>query len=100
TMHEHFERVWKFIHDARGKNGRVLVHCFAAISRSPAVVLSYLCHLGDNVDDAATKLGATVWTDPDLLFIRQLMDHLGEEYSAERLTRISCTLIGRPPDER
>lgn len=90
-----FDAARAFIDAARKNNGGVLVHCFAAVSRSPAVVLSYLCHLGDTVQVAADRLGAVVWTDPDLLFLRQLMDHLGEEYTAERLLRVSNTLVGR-----
>lgn len=93
-----FDAAWRFIDEGRAKNGGVLVHCFAAVSRSPAVVLSYLCHLGTTLEEAAERLGALVWTDPDLLFLRQLMNRLGEEYAAERLVRLSCTLVGRPAE--
>jgi hypothetical protein len=91
-----FDEAWAFIDAARKSNGGVLIHCFAAVSRSPAVVLSYLCHLGATLEEAAGRLGALVWTDPDLLFLRQLMDHIGEEYTADRLLRVSCSLAGRP----
>jgi protein-tyrosine phosphatase len=94
-----FDQAWAFIDAARKANGGVLVHCFAAVSRSPAIVLSYLCHLGGTVQAAADRLGAAVWTDPDLLFLRQLMDHIGEEYTAEKLLRVSCSLAGRPSDD-
>jgi hypothetical protein len=90
-----FDRAWAFIDLARRANGGVLVHCFAAVSRSPAIVLSYLCHLGDPLEEAAARLGALVWTDPDLLFLRQLMDRLGEGYTEERLLRVSLALAGR-----
>ncbi|MFO0846259.1 MAG: dual specificity protein phosphatase [Gemmataceae bacterium] len=90
-----FDHAWRFIDEGRAQKGAVLVHCVAAVSRSPAVVLSYLCHLGATLEEAAGRLGGVVWTDPDLLFLRQLMDRLGEEYNAERLLRLSCTLVGR-----
>jgi hypothetical protein len=87
-------RVCAFIDEAREK-GKVLVHCFAAISRSPATVLAYLCHLGDSLDSAARRLSGIVWTDPDLLFLRQLADHLKVEMSSRDLERLSNVLQGR-----
>src|SRR4051794_3834100 len=62
----------------RAKGEGVLVHCFAAISRSPSMVLAYLCHLGSSLEQAARKLGAITWTDPDLLFLKQLAEYRGE----------------------
>src|SRR5262245_24790217 len=64
-MHMHFRSTCLFIDEARKKNGRVLVHCYAAISRSPSIVLSYLCHLGETMEVAGGRLGKIVWTDPD-----------------------------------
>jgi hypothetical protein len=73
----------------------VLVHCFAAVSRSPAIVLTYLCHQGATLEDAARQLGAIVWTNPDWLFLRQLARHLGEEVGERELQRWSTILLGR-----
>ena len=56
-----FPDVCRFIDDGR-RQGKVLVHCFASISRSPAVVLTYLCHLGDPLRRAAERLAGIVWT--------------------------------------
>lgn len=96
TMHAQIGPACAFIDAARRRRGRVLVHCFAGVSRSPSVVLAYLCHLGDTLEEAADRLGAVVWTDPDLLFLRQVAEHFGEETDSERLLRLSCTLLGRP----
>jgi hypothetical protein len=89
---KHLSQVCGFIDQAR-TGGRVLVHCFAAISRSPTVVLAYLCHLGHSLEEAARRLGRAAWTDPDLLFLRQLADHHGEERLD--LERLSLLLQGR-----
>jgi protein-tyrosine phosphatase len=89
----HLPRVCGFIDQAR-KQGRVLVHCFAAVSRSPTVVLAYLCHLGHSLEEAAGRLGQAAWTDPDLLFLRQLAEHHGEQ--CPDLERLSSLLQGRP----
>src|SRR6478672_2298807 len=67
----HIPGVCAFIDDAR-RQGNVLVHCFASISRSPSVVLTYLCHLGDPLEQAAERLAGIVWTSPDPIFLAQL----------------------------
>lgn len=90
----------RFIHTVRTAGGRVLVHCFAAVSRSPAIVLAYLCSLGQDMEQAARRLSQVVWTSPDFSFLRQLADHLGEESDEERIERIAILLLGRDPDER
>jgi hypothetical protein len=94
-MHEHFAAVCTFIDDARQKQGKVLVHCYAAISRSPAIVMTYLCHLGNTMEAAAQKLGDIVWTDPDWTFLEQLAGHRGDTIDDERLMRLSLLLQGR-----
>ena len=91
----HLARVCAFIDQAR-QQGRVLVHCFAAISRSPTMVLAYLCHQGNSLEQAARHLGQTAWTDPDVLHLRQLADHHGEQLAEWELERLSFLLQGRP----
>jgi hypothetical protein len=88
--------------DAARKEGAVLVHCFAAISRSPSTVLAYLCHHQKwTLEEAARHLSGVVWTDPDLLFIKQLLEQYGGEVSDRNLERLSFVLSGRRwgPDE-
>jgi len=92
---DHLRRSCEFI-DAGRREGGVLVHCFASISRSPSIVLGYLCHLGHQLEEAARQLGTIVWTDPDRLFLGQLVEHLGLVRSEEDLRALSCLLHGRP----
>ncbi len=94
-LRKHLARVCGFIDQAR-QEGRVLVHCFAAISRSPTVVLAYLCHQGRSLEEAARHLGQLAWCDPDRLFLRQIAEHHGEESGEERLRRLALLLQGRP----
>jgi hypothetical protein len=91
---KHIPGVCAFIDDAR-RQGKVLVHCFASISRSPAVVLTYLCHLGDTLEKAAERLAAIVWTSPDQIFLAQIAEHLGRTVSERKLRLIEYTLQGR-----
>jgi hypothetical protein len=90
-----------FIDAARAKEEGVLVHCFAAISRSPSTVLAYLCHKGDTLEAAARRLGALAWTDPDLLFLKQLAERYGHPVTDGELERLAFILTGRKwePDE-
>jgi protein-tyrosine phosphatase len=39
---QHFTRSARFIHNAFLKQGKVLIHCFAGLSRSPTICISYL----------------------------------------------------------
>lgn len=38
----HFKHSSNFIHDAIKNNGKVLIHCYAGLSRSPTICISYL----------------------------------------------------------
>lgn len=95
SFHRHLRRVCAFIDRARQDNGAVLVHCYAAISRSPSIVLAYLCHLGLSMEEAATRLGALVWTDPDRLHLEQLALRHGGPRSATEWERLTDLLHGR-----
>lgn len=98
ALHERLPVVCDYIDAARRGQGRVLVHCFAAISRSPAVVLGYLCHAGHSLEEAARHLGAIVWTDPDWQFLLQIARHHHLACDDDLLQRLSGWLQGRPSD--
>ncbi|MBY0232294.1 MAG: dual specificity protein phosphatase family protein [Gemmataceae bacterium] len=97
-FHRHLERIGPFIDEGR-KAGGVLVHCFAGVSRSPSVLLFYLCHLGEPLPAAADKLAKAVWTNPDLLFLKQIAEHLEHPCDAAALDRLSRVLCGRPLED-
>lgn len=60
-----------FIEAADG--GRVFVHCQGALSRSPSVVLAYLCHSGMPLRNAARHLSTVLRTKPNAIFLEQLI---------------------------
>jgi protein-tyrosine phosphatase len=95
NLHRHLARACSFIDEARQADGRVLVHCFAAVSRSPSIVLSYLCHLGTSLERAAEQLADAVWTDPDLIFLEQIARHFKQASDEDEIRRISNILVGR-----
>jgi hypothetical protein len=88
------EKACEFIDEGR-KAGKVLVHCIRAGSRSPAVVLAYLCHAGYPVHLAAERLAAIVSTRPHQAFLRQLADYLGLKLSDAEFEDLSIRLLGR-----
>src|SRR5262245_33191218 len=59
-----------FIEEGR-QQGKVLVHCTMATSRSPAAVLAYLCHLEGNLEHAADQLSWIVPTGINEVFFYQ-----------------------------
>jgi predicted protein tyrosine phosphatase len=93
-LHRRLAEACAFI-DAGRRQGKVLVHCFAAVSRSPAVVLAYLCHQGEPLPQAARRLAALILTNPDPIFLRQLAEHFGADGAEEELERLEMILLGR-----
>jgi protein phosphatase slingshot len=76
-FHEYIERCCRFIHRGR-KAGGVLVHCAAGLSRSPSVILAYLCQRGKTLDEALALLRRRVgekgadFIEPDASFLEQI----------------------------
>lgn len=81
--------------DAGRRQGNVLVHCSAAVSRSPATTLAYFCHQGDSLVQAVRRLSGLVLTAVEDLFLHQLAERQGEKLSPSRLRALSFTLLGR-----
>jgi protein tyrosine phosphatase len=76
-------------------SGAVLVHCGAGVSRSAAVVLSYLCHLGRPLHEACAELSRAVLTGIDELFLSQIAAAQSITLSKQQLKSLSLVLAGR-----
>lgn len=74
------------------KSGNVAVHCMGAVSRSPAVVLSYLCHLGRSPREAATQLAGVVPTRPNDVFLKQIAEYYGQPDNPRAIADIVAVL--------
>jgi hypothetical protein len=83
----------EFIRDGC-ERGRVLVHCTGAVSRSPAVILAYLCHKGDSLEGAARRLSEQVPTGVDELFLSQLASLQGRQLTAPEVKKLENILLG------
>jgi protein-tyrosine phosphatase len=92
------EATCRFIDEGR-QSGKVLVHCFAGVSRSPSTILAYLCHHGHTLDEAARHLADIVWTNPDISFLVQLARHHALEYEPEQFEGLTYILLGRRPGD-
>ena len=87
------EESCRFIENGRMK-GNVVVHCRGAISRSPAIALSYLCYCEMSILSAAEQLSEVVRTRPNELFLRQIMVHFGEKVDERKLSILRQILSG------
>jgi protein-tyrosine phosphatase len=74
---EYFDRAYSFIHNAIENNEKVLVHCVAGISRSPAIVIGFLMRYAKmNMNDAYdyVKRKRSI-VSPNLNFMGQLLEY-------------------------
>jgi dual specificity phosphatase 12 len=72
---DHLEDVLDFLDDAiDASDGKVLVHCHNGVSRSPAVVLAFMCYsMGLQLDEAVEVLRMDVpQAAPNEGFMQQL----------------------------
>ncbi len=81
------EEMCHFVDKGR-RSSNVLVHCTAAVSRSPAMILAYLCHLGDTLENAVKLMGKIVQTNPDELFLQQIAHHFQIKLTATELEKL------------
>jgi hypothetical protein len=84
----------RFIDEGR-KRGKVLVHCTGGVSRSPAIILAYLCGLEGNLRRAVGRLSPAVQTGIDEDFLTQLASVLGVELTPEDIKALQWQLLGR-----
>ena len=74
---EYFDQAYAFIQQAMEKNEKVLVHCVAGISRSPAIVIGFLMRYAKmTMNDAYhfVKRKRTI-VSPNLNFMGQLLEY-------------------------
>jgi hypothetical protein len=75
--------------------GKVMVHCTGGVSRSPAVILAYLCHAGASLELAARQLSERVPTGIDELFLRQIAQLRGHDLTNAEAKALQNVLLGR-----
>lgn len=74
---DYFDQAYGFIHDAIQKNEKVLVHCVAGISRSPAIVIGFLMRYAKMTMNEAynfVKRKRNI-VSPNLNFMGQLLEY-------------------------
>ncbi len=74
---DYFDEAYTFIHNAIKNNEKVLVHCVAGISRSPAIVISFLmryAHMDMNDAYEFVKNKRSI-VSPNLNFMGQLLQY-------------------------
>ena len=75
----HFDETYKFIKEAKDKNGTVLVHCKMGMSRSASSVIAYIMkEYGKNNEEALEQVRkARPIVQPNEAFARQLVEFNG-----------------------
>lgn len=76
-LFKYFDQAYSFIHDAIQKNEKILVHCVAGISRSPAIVIGFLMRYAKmNMNEAYdfVKRKRSI-VSPNLNFMGQLLEY-------------------------
>jgi hypothetical protein len=81
--------------DAGRRRGKVMVHCTGGVSRSPAVILAYLCHLEGSLEKAVARLAKSVQTGIDEDFFHPLARFHGGELSRAAIKALQERLLGR-----
>lgn len=81
--------------DSGRHQGKVMVHCTGGVSRSPAVILAYLCHFDGELDKAVDRLSRAVQTGIDDDFFYQLAKFHGVELSRAEVKALQERLLGR-----
>lgn len=81
--------------DTGRRQGKVLVHCTGGVSRSPAVILAYLCHLDGSLDAAVTRLSRAVQTGIDADFFPPLACFHDGPLTATQIAAFQRRLLGR-----
>lgn len=84
----------KFI-DAGRHQEKVMVHCTGGVSRSPAVILAYLCHLHGILEQAVAQLSLAVQTGIDEDFFYPLARFHSGELTTSVIWAFQQKLLGR-----
>jgi protein-tyrosine phosphatase len=84
----------EFIDAGRGQ-GKVMVHCTGGVSRSPAVILAYLCHLDGSLEKAVDRLSRAVLTGIDEDFFYPLSGFHRGKLSPAEVRAWQQMLLGR-----
>jgi hypothetical protein len=88
-------RFCQFIAEGR-QRGKVMIHCTGAVSRSPAVVLAYLCEVEGGLEQAVIRLSSVVATGIDEDFLYQLAQSHGITMTPASMKALQQQLMGQP----
>ncbi|CAF2336903.1 unnamed protein product [Rotaria sp. Silwood2] len=94
----YFDKTYTYIEKLRLNNGRVLIHCLAGISRSPAVAIAYVMrHLHLSVDDAYQYVKQRrSQISPNFNFLGQLSEYERNlSLTSKSTSNIICPIVKR-----
>ena len=80
--------------DAGREKGKVMVHCTGGVSRSPAVILAYLCHIEGSLVQAIDRLSRAVQSGIDEDFFYPLARFHDGAFGAAEIKTWQRKLLG------
>ncbi|XP_064120205.1 dual specificity protein phosphatase 14-like [Macrobrachium nipponense] len=96
SLNDHFDLVADKIEEVRRRKGRVLVHCIAGVSRSPALVLAYLVkHRGMSLRQAFLHVRSIrPNVRPNAGFFKQLIEFERRARGSTSVTLVHDAALG------
>ncbi|KAL4477656.1 hypothetical protein ABPG74_002806 [Tetrahymena malaccensis] len=84
---ENLDAIFKFIQKSQRQNGRILIHCYRGISRSPSVVIAYIIKNLNINENQALKYCKSRYqqAEPNASFMIQLQQYYKQQQDNQKL---------------
>ncbi|EAR94740.2 dual specificity phosphatase domain protein (macronuclear) [Tetrahymena thermophila SB210] len=84
---ENLDAIFKFIQKSQRQNGRILIHCYRGISRSPSVVIAYIIKNLNINENQALKYCKSRYqqAEPNASFMIQLQSYYKQQQDNQKL---------------
>ncbi|KAL4482182.1 hypothetical protein ABPG72_014995 [Tetrahymena utriculariae] len=87
---ENIDAIFKFIQKSQRQNGRILIHCYRGISRSPSVAIAYIIKNLNINENQALKYCKSRYqqAEPNASFMIQLQQYYKQQQDNQKLIQL------------